>query len=313
MRTLARPPFVIRRPVAALRQQWPLAVADDVEGIHQTRVASRRLREWVPVLAPDPIPREPAALRRRLRDVTRMLGPSRELDVAGMSLAAIAKRAPERAAAVALVKAHVERERARAGRVRRQQSGTVDIEDLATRTDRLAGLDRSPAAIRGCATRAAARLDHRARQLQQALLGAGLVFAPGPLHRVRIALKKFRYALEVAERLGRFNLAGSLQRLKRMQNLLGDLHDLQVLAGHARDATALAPAVRRAPIDALVGDIDATIRGLHSRFVTERGSLVAVLARATYVRDMLETLPAPGDAKTRKGRRTSRPSRLEDR
>ncbi len=313
MRTLARPPFVIRRPVAALRQQWPLAVADDVEGIHQTRVASRRLREWVPVLAPDPIPREPAAVRRRLRDVTRMLGPSRELDVAGMSLAAIGKGAPERAAAVAVVRAHLERERARAGRARRQLSGEVDIEDLAVRTRSLAGLARSPAAIRGCAARAAARLDRRARQLEQALLGAGLVFAPGPLHRVRIALKKFRYALEVAERLGRFNLAGSLQRLKRMQNLLGDLHDLQVLAGHARDAMALAPASRRASIDALVTGIDGTIRGLHSRFVTERGSLVAVLARATYVRDTLGTLPAPGGALTREDRRARRPRPREDR
>jgi CHAD domain-containing protein len=313
MRTLARPLFAIRRPVAALRQQWPLAIVDDVEGIHQTRVASRRLREWVPVLASDPIPREPAALRRRLRDVTRLLGPSRELDVAGVSLAAIASRSPKHAAAVAIVKGHVERERARAGRARRQESRAIDIEDLAARTRRLAGLVRSPDAIRGCAARAAARLDRRARQLQQSLLGAGLVFAPGPLHRVRIALKKLRYALEVAACLGRFRLAGSLQRLKRMQNLLGELHDLQVLAGHARDAMALAPASRRASIDALVTDIDGTIRGLHSRFVTERGSLVAVLARATYVRDMLGTLPAPGDALIREGRRARRPHLREDR
>ena len=119
------------------------------------------------------------------------------------------------------------------------------------------------------------------------------MFAPGPLHSVRIALKKFRYALEVAERLGRFRLAGSMQRLKGLQNLLGELHDLQVLGAIARDVMALAPASRRAGLESLVTRIDDEIRALHSRFLTERERIVPLLARAASVRRTLAGLPPP--------------------
>jgi hypothetical protein len=132
------------------------------------------------------------------------------------------------------------------------------------------------------------------------------VFAPVPLHRVRVALKKFRYALEAAGRLGRFRLTGCMSRLKAMQDLLGDLHDLQVLAGHARDAAALAHASRRQQVEALVDEIDDAIRGLHGRFVIERGSLIAVLGRSTQVRDALVALPPPDPGGARSSRRSPR-------
>jgi hypothetical protein len=110
---------------------------------------------------------------------------------------------------------------------------------------------------------------------------------------VRIALKKFRYGLEVAERLGRFRLAGTLRRLKGLQDLLGDLHDLQVLGGLARDVMAESPSSRRRALEALVANIDDDIRALHGRFVAERDTVVPMLARATAVRRVLVSLPPP--------------------
>jgi CHAD domain-containing protein len=294
MRMLARPQYLARRPVRALREQWPLALVDDIEGIHQTRVASRRLRELVPVLASDPDEGQSIDLRRRLRDVTRLLGPSRELDVAGQTLEALGSRTPSHAAAIAIVRASVDRERSDASRAMRQAVAGVDINHLGVRTRELAAHLRSPGAIRDCAGRVAARLDRRARELEAAVLSAGIVYAPGPLHGVRIALKKFRYAFEVAERVGRCRLRGSMQQLKRLQTLLGDLHDLQVLAARVRDVVALSPARRRTALVALVNDIDDDIRILHSRFVSDRVSLVRVLGRAARVRDVLGSLPAPG-------------------
>src|ERR1700674_2322259 len=51
----------------------------DVEAVHRTRVASRRLRELLPLLVLDPdLTRK---LTRRLRKVTKQLGNVRELDV----------------------------------------------------------------------------------------------------------------------------------------------------------------------------------------------------------------------------------------
>lgn len=310
MRMLARPQYLARRSVGALLEQWPLALVDDIEGIHQTRVASRRLRELLPVLVSDPDDGQSVELRRRLRYLTRLLGPSRELDVAGQTLEALGSRTPSRA--IAIVRAYVDRERSDASRVMRQGVAAVDINHLSLRTRELAARPDSPGAIRACAGRAAARLDRRAHELEAAVLGAGIVYAPGPLHGVRIALKKFRYAFEVAERVGRFRLRGSMQHLKRLQTLLGDLHDLQVLAARVRDVVALSPGRRRAALAALVSDIDDDIRMLHSRFVTDRVSLVRVFARATRVRDALLSLPAPGRSGARRARGRARGRLRED-
>ena len=298
MRTLAHPRALARRPVRALLGQWPLALADNVEGIHQTRVASRRLRELVPAVARVADARKARALRRRLRAVTRMFGRCRELDVALESLSAIEARSAEHAAAVAAVRDHVVRERAGAGKEVRARVAAVNVNALATGTLALALRSESPGAIRACARRVAARLGRRARELEQTVVDAGLIFAPGPLHRVRIALKKFRYALEVAERLGRFRLSGTMQRLKRLQDLLGELHDLQVLSALARDVVAEAQASRRPALESLVTSLDDTLRALHSQFVNEREDIVALLARSTYVRRTLVSLPPPSAAWT---------------
>jgi CHAD domain-containing protein len=225
--------------------------------------------------------------------VTRLLGRSRELDVALETLQAIETRAPDHGVAVAAVRAHVVRERAEAGREVRAHIVGVDVNNLAAGTLALAGRGESLSAIRACARRVAARLGRRATELEHAVVGAGLIFAPGPLHGVRIALKKFRYALEVAERLGRFRLAASMQRLKRLQNLLGELHDLQVLGGLARDVMAQAHGSRRSGLESLVGFIDHEIRALHSQFLAEREGIVDLLARSTGVRRTLVSLPPP--------------------
>lgn len=294
MRMLAHPRALARLPVRALLAQWPLALVEEVEGIHQARVASRRLRELVPVLAGPAALGEAARLRRGLRAVTRLMGPSRELDVALGTLGAIEARAPGHAAAVAAVRTYVAHERARAGREARARAGRLDVGALAAGTLALARRSESPAAIRACARRVAARLARRAAGLEAAVVRAGLMFAPPPLHGVRIALKKFRYALELAARMGHVRLSGSMQRLKRMQDLLGDLHDLQVLGGLARDVMTQATAARRGKIEALVAAIEDEIRNLHSQYVVERESVVILLARASKVRRHLLTLPPPG-------------------
>jgi CHAD domain-containing protein len=293
MRTLVYPRALPRLPVRSLLTHWPAALIDEVEGIHQSRVASRRLRELVPALASPSQVREVRTLRRGLRDVTRLLGRSRELDVALGTLRDIEARTPGHAVAVEAVRAHVVREREDESRRVRDHVGGVDVDDLAAATLALAARNATPAAARACARRAASRLGRRTRQLETAVVHAGLFFAPGPLHAVRIALKKFRYALEVAERLGRFRLGGTLRRLKGLQDLLGDLHDLQVLGSLTRDVMAQSPASRRPALESLVTSIDEEIRSLHSRFVTEREGVVVLLARATGVRRTLTSLPPP--------------------
>jgi CHAD domain-containing protein len=307
MRTLAHPRTLARRPVRELLAQWPLALVEEVEGIHQTRVASRRLRELVPALARVRDEGEARRLRRGLRAVTRLLGRSRELDVAVETLRAVAVRTEGGRDGADAVRAHIRRERVEAGRDANRQAAAVDAGALVAGVLALAARSQRPAAIRNCARRVAARLGRRAGELEKAVVEAGLMFAPGPLHAVRIALKKFRYGLEVAERLGRFRLAGSMRRLKYLQDLLGELHDLQVLGGLARDVMAQESGSSRRAIEALVTTIDDDIRALHSRFLLERDSIIVLLTRATSVRRTLLSMPAPGPVAGGRERRARSP------
>ena len=63
----------------------PAARDGHAESIRQARVATRRLREALPLLAPGPRGR---ALGKTVRRLTRALGPVRELDVALITLIA---------------------------------------------------------------------------------------------------------------------------------------------------------------------------------------------------------------------------------
>src|SRR5688500_19803635 len=65
----------------ALRRYLPAAVAGDDRGVHQARVASRRLREAVPVLASGLKHSKSRKAGRKIRRLTRALGSVRELDV----------------------------------------------------------------------------------------------------------------------------------------------------------------------------------------------------------------------------------------
>jgi CHAD domain-containing protein len=281
MRLLARPRLLLRRRLRALQQQLAPAAAGEVEGIHQARVASRRLREMMPLLVAEAGGRDARALRNDLRTITRLLGPLREIDVALLTLDELTVTAPDHATAVGLVinRTAIEREQVQR-RVGRALS-RIDAGHLARHERALpAGLD-SPEGRRRCAARSVTRLDARIAELTEALEAAGVVYAQGPLHQVRIALKKFRYALEIAADLGHFHMDASLKRLKSMQDLLGTIHDFQVLSVRVRDLEAATRAVAaRRQLRALADHLDQRVRQLHSRYLDQRGELAPVLSRA---------------------------------
>src|SRR5262245_53216285 len=68
-----------RKQVKAFCRELPGLDQGDVEALHHTRIASRRLRELLPLLDITDDTRK--KLVRRLRRVTRQLGKVRELDV----------------------------------------------------------------------------------------------------------------------------------------------------------------------------------------------------------------------------------------
>ena len=83
-----------------------------------------------------------------------------------------------------------------------------------------------------------ARVTHRALALKTALAEAGALYLPERLHVVRIALKKLRYAREVVAEASGVNMKAELRSLKRGQDILGRLHDMQVLLDRIRQLQA---------------------------------------------------------------------------
>jgi CHAD domain-containing protein len=260
-----------------LRRVWPAVLAGDADAVHRARVATRRLREILPML--EGHRRAAKKLRRDVRAVTQALGPVRELDVAIGLIIRLTHddpflEAPLETVRVALMDARLQRRR-----VLQRRIDMVEVAGIAARLIELAR-EVKDGTVRRIVDRVQlrARLASRASALHDAVDGAGALYAPEPLHAVRIGIKKLRYAVEVA-RLSR--LAGAATgaiRLYRFQDHLGEWHDWQVLSGHvARVQTRLPvgdPHV--ADLTALLASLEDRCRALHAEFITERNDLLAL-------------------------------------
>jgi len=263
---------------------FPGVERGDVRAVHRTRVASRRLREVVPVLQLDA--RIAHRLTRKLRKLTRRLGQLRELDVLSLLVDELkdSGRFPVRA---------LERIRDEVGPARRKYYEELadagfdaDMRKVSRKLDQV--LERlrrdgdDPERTRAVRWAVDARLARRAAALKEAIDEAGNVYLVGRLHAVRIALKKLRYGLEVAQELGGQPNSAELRLLKREQQVLGRLHDLQVLIDRVRHVQgSLEPpdlAVWRG-LDQVIRELDTSCRRLHARYIHNRPPLLQLCER----------------------------------
>jgi len=253
----------------------------DVRALHQARVASRRLREILPVLqvAPDVASR----LGRRLRRVTQRLGTVRELDVLCLLIEELAASGRYDQQAMRKVAAFVGEERKRARGRLLEKLPVDELHRIAGKLGRIAkDLKTSKKTARDWHWAIDARVTHRALALKTALAEAGALYLPERLHAVRIALKKLRYAQEVVAEASAVDMKAELRSLKRGQDILGRLHDMQVLLDRIRRLQAsLTPAdsVMSRRLDSLTNGLENECRRLHARFMHQKAAVVAVCDR----------------------------------
>jgi CHAD domain-containing protein len=267
---------MLERRLLAFERHLPHVAAGDVDAVHQARVASRRLREAVPVVAVDAKGVGSRRLVRRIRRATRALGPVRELDVALTMTADLAARWQTTRTALSELAARLHEKRATAHARALQKLDDARLRTLGKRARSLLAAVRDTSTESGWRAKLSRRLDRRGRGLRQAIEAAGALYAVEALHAVRIATKKLRYTIELVHETRSASVAGPLARLKRTQDLLGQMHDLDVLTGYLRElAISAGESVNGEPaLQQLVSELTRESRLLHARYLRRREALI---------------------------------------
>lgn len=268
---------LLRRRLVSMLTAMPAAQAGDEISVHQARVASRRLREALPVLGGRADEQALGQAGRRVRRITRALGPVRELDVTLLLLTELEGKdtAPKRA--IARVRKAVVEERQKRRTEMLDEITPSRLDKLRNRLVKVASPDSHEEVPRDALTEAAVQASHRARTLKAAIDRAGGIYLADRLHRVRIEAKKLRYALEIQRELSRSRSTAGLTRLKTEQDLLGRIHDLEILIDRARRVQGrLSPRDRigMAELKKLIRVLEDECREGHARYMRSRPSLV---------------------------------------
>ena len=269
--------LLIRQRLTALTRTLPSASGGDVNAIHQARVATRRVRAALPIATRGSSRRK---LKKSFTRLTRALGGVRELDVAILTLDELASdpSVPQEGLEQLRVILQEERQRFYAEMngilqhvdLDRLQRKTLAAAERATEDDsERSDLKRLRSVIK--------RAGRRAFALQAAIENAGNIYLADRLHQVRIAVKKLRYVLEIARELSRSRASARIRMLKNAQDLLGRMHDLEVLIARIRalQGSARAPTLKvSADLDRLVRRLETECRQLHVRYMDFKKKLL---------------------------------------
>jgi CHAD domain-containing protein len=279
---------MIRQRLLALHRTLPSARAGDPVGIHQARVATRRVREALPLATRGAKARK---LRKAVSRLTRALGLVRELDVALMNLEELAADTPTPAEGIDVLRAILREERQRLYADMADRIDRVDMDRLqrkalaaAARFAESEAVGDAAKRLRGVTKRAA----RRAGSLQTAIDNAGGIYLPDRLHGVRIAVKKLRYVLEIARELSRSRASARIRMLKSVQDLLGRMHDLEMLIMRIRalQGSDRAPTFKvSASLDLLVRRLETECRQLHGRYIGLKKKLLELCDDVTAAYD----------------------------
>ncbi len=211
----------------------------DPEPVHQTRVASRRLRAALGMFAECFDAKKTAAWRRRLRKLTRGLGIARDLDVQMMFvegvLAGLDAKDRGRRPGVERLLLRLRQDR---DAVQRKVLRTLDglnkgdtLADMHGEVEKARFLLRThdvPLQSPVVFERAAAHILRRKNEL---LAVEPALNDPQDIHghhQVRIAAKRLRYTMEICAPVFGRQLDGAISAVKKVQSLLGDIHDCDV-------------------------------------------------------------------------------------
>jgi CHAD domain-containing protein len=215
---------------------------DDPDAIHDLRVASRRLQQILDLLYPAPRPAEIRKLRRKIQRCRRTLGEVRNCDVQLQRVdRTLGSKRTARRESWEAVRHYLRQRRSENFQKAARKLGKVNPavfyvqlkEHLAPSAGAGGSGRRSePASELGSEQfyeRVAEALERVWHGIETQIAQSHRDSRAPVIHSVRIAAKRVRYLIEV---IREFNVAGAaktLARLRALQRLLGDWHDLEVL------------------------------------------------------------------------------------
>jgi len=218
---------------------------DDSNAIHDIRVASRRLQQILDLIFPTPLPREGRRLRRKIRRCRRALGDVRNCDVLlDLVERRLTRRRSSHREAWAAVQQHLQERRTESFTRATRKLSRLNLAAFYMRTksilDRL-GTKADQGQIAQPLTHPdGAVLEPFPKRLAQVLVGVWSEFEKQvanshsepnatSIHAARIGAKRLRYLLEVVNQFGISGSSQVLAWLRRIQQHLGDWHDMEVL------------------------------------------------------------------------------------
>jgi CHAD domain-containing protein len=228
--------------------------AEDVEYIHRMRVASRRLRAALPLFRVCFPQKQYARWMKEIAGITRALGEARDADVQIAFIIRYRKKStavwntrnhPGPAGtnpmepAIAYLLQELQRKRQQlqvrvlAALDALEKSGVAG-EMRSTFAARIAASRRTPvhSFAYGIPTVAALRIELRLSAMRSFEPWVTHADAVAEHHAMRIAAKKLRYTMEVYGPVYLLDLRKSYARVKKVQEILGDLHDCDVWIDH---------------------------------------------------------------------------------
>jgi CHAD domain-containing protein len=217
------------------------------EGVHDLRVAIRRLRSSLREFAhlTDKFPLK--KIRKKLKNLADLLGAVRDLDVAIHAFTKASKETGESDIQTGIneIIKDCKNQRRAAYRRLRKHLMKEGLADLTTEFDRAVERplrQRDMFAVQSVAEAARAVIESCLDRFLREVDALYDPFAVRRLHRLRIAGKHLRYSIELFEDLWDGQLKPFAEDIKKMQSYLGELHDRDFwIAGSGKRISAERP------------------------------------------------------------------------
>jgi phosphohistidine phosphatase SixA len=204
------------------------------ESIHDLRVSSRRLRECIAIFSGCFRKRQLAPIRKELKSLITMLGAIRNCDEALLFFSELVEKCdPSASATVLNLVARLQKERVAELRRLKRELKKIDPGSLLGRIDATCSNPRifnpgSDALFLPIAEYILAAVAAREKTILELLPEALVEGNVTAQHRLRIAVKHFRYGMEFLAPFAGSDYKTVYSTVKEYQELLGQMHDLDV-------------------------------------------------------------------------------------